>query len=47
MGAPNMFLVIVSALMTIFGIGVQVGLAAVLAGDSYASPACWAGSCSR
>jgi hypothetical protein len=35
----NMFLVIVSALMTIFGIGVQVGLAAVLAGYSDASPA--------
>jgi hypothetical protein len=35
----NMFLVIVSALMTIFGIGVQVGVAAVLAGYSDASPA--------
>ena len=35
----NMFLVVVSALMTIFGIGVQVGVAAVLAGYSDASPA--------
>ena len=35
----NMRLVIASALMTIFGIGIQVGIAGVLAGYSDASPA--------
>jgi hypothetical protein len=34
----NMGLVILAALMTIFGIGVQIGLAAVLIGYSGASP---------